>query len=63
MDLSTISAKLESGQYKDRFEFRSDLHLMINNAKTYNMAGSFVHEQALALESFFEKRKPLPQVS
>ncbi|EMD32531.1 hypothetical protein CERSUDRAFT_118583 [Gelatoporia subvermispora B] len=56
MDLSTISAKLESGQYKDRFEFRSDLHLMINNAKTYNMAGSFVHEQALALESFFEKQ-------
>ncbi|KAI9057062.1 hypothetical protein FKP32DRAFT_1598551 [Trametes sanguinea] len=55
MDLSTMSAKLESGQYKDRFAFEADFRLMINNAKTYNMPGSFAHNEALALESFFDK--------
>ncbi|PIL31521.1 hypothetical protein GSI_06223 [Ganoderma sinense ZZ0214-1] len=54
MDLSTINAKLEQGQYKDRFGFEADFRLMINNAKTYNVAGSFVHSETLALESFFE---------
>ncbi|KAI8981206.1 hypothetical protein BD414DRAFT_93257 [Trametes punicea] len=55
MDLSTMSAKLESGQYKDRFAFESDFRLMINNAKTYNVPGSFAHNESLALESFFDK--------
>ena len=54
MDLSTINAKLEQGQYKDRFGFEADFRLMINNAKTYNMAGSFVHGETVALETFFE---------
>ena len=55
MDLSTMSAKLEQGKYPDRFAFEADFKLMINNAKTYNMAGSFVHNEATALESFFNK--------
>ncbi|OCH90063.1 hypothetical protein OBBRIDRAFT_793679 [Obba rivulosa] len=55
MDLSTMGAKLESGQYKERLDFKADFHLMINNAKTYNVPGSFVHNDAIALESFFEK--------
>ncbi|TBU50053.1 hypothetical protein BD309DRAFT_996445 [Dichomitus squalens] len=54
MDLSTMGAKLEQGQYKDRFAFEADFRLMINNAKTYNVAGSFVHAEAVALESFFD---------
>ncbi|KAI0660528.1 hypothetical protein C8Q70DRAFT_976084 [Cubamyces menziesii] len=55
MDLSTMHAKLESGQYKDRFAFEADFRLMVNNAKTYNMPGSFAHNETLALESFFDK--------
>ncbi|KAI0375461.1 hypothetical protein BV20DRAFT_960622 [Pilatotrama ljubarskyi] len=55
MDLSTMSAKLASGQYKDRFAFEADFRLMINNAKTYNVPGSFAHNESLALESFFDK--------
>ncbi|KAI0639863.1 hypothetical protein C8Q77DRAFT_1083269 [Trametes polyzona] len=55
MDLSTMSAKLESGQYKDRSAFEADFRLMTNNAKTYNMPGSFAHNETLALESFFDK--------
>ncbi|KAH9858258.1 hypothetical protein C2E23DRAFT_892071 [Lenzites betulinus] len=55
MDLSTISAKLESGQYKDRFGLEADFRLMANNAKTYNMPGSFAHNETVALETFFDK--------
>ncbi|KAF8963874.1 hypothetical protein BDZ97DRAFT_1701052 [Flammula alnicola] len=56
MDLSTMGAKLEEGMYKDRFAFQADFRLMINNAKTYNLVGSFVHNEAIALETFFEKQ-------
>lgn len=55
IDLSTISAKLSAGLYKDRFGFESDFRLMIDNAKLYNMPGSFAHNEAIAMEMFFEK--------
>jgi transcription initiation factor TFIID subunit 2 len=57
MDLSSMSAKLEEGMYKDRFAFQADFKTMINNAKTYNMVGSFVHNEAISFETFFEKRQ------
>lgn len=56
MDLSTMGAKLEEGMYKDRFAFQADFRLMVNNSKTYNTAGSFVHNEAIALETTFEKQ-------
>lgn len=56
MDLCTMGAKLEDGMYKDRFAFQEDFRLMISNAKRYNTPGSFAHSQAIALETFFEKR-------
>ncbi|KAJ3797877.1 TATA-binding protein associated factor Taf2 [Lentinula aff. detonsa] len=56
MDLYTMGSKLESGMYKDRFEFQADFRLMIANAKQYNMPGSFVHNEAISLEIFFEKQ-------
>lgn len=56
MDLSTMGAKLEEGMYKDRFAFQADFRLMISNAKRYNTPGSFVHNEAIALEIFFEKQ-------
>lgn len=52
-----MSAKLEQGKYKDRFAFEADFRLMISNAKLYNVAGSYAHNEALALESFFDKRE------
>ncbi|KAI0830772.1 hypothetical protein BC628DRAFT_1355553 [Trametes gibbosa] len=55
MDLRTMTAKLESGQYKDRFGFEADFRLMANNAKTYNMPGSYAHNETVALETFFDK--------
>lgn len=56
MDLSTISAKLNSGLYKDRTGFEADFRLMINNSKTYNSPGTYVHGEAVVLEQFFDKR-------
>ena len=56
MDLCTMGAKLEDGMYKDRFGFQEDFRLIISNAKRYNTPGSFAHSQAIALETFFEKR-------
>ena len=55
MDISAMSAKLEAGMYKERFGFEADFHLMIRNAKTYNMPGTFAYNDTLALESVFDK--------
>ena len=54
-----MDAKLKQGQYKNRFEFEADFKLMINNAKTYNMQGSFAYNEAIALDSFFDKSELL----
>lgn len=54
-----MGSKLEQGMYKDRFDFQKDFRLMTANAKQYNMPGSFVHNEAISLEIFFEKRKEL----
>lgn len=56
MDLSTMSAKLESGKYKDRFAFEEDFRLIIVNCKVYNAPGSYAHSEAIALEEFFGKQ-------
>lgn len=56
MDLSTMGVKLEQGLYKDRVGFEADFRLMVNNARTYNAAGSFVYNTANDLEAWFDKR-------
>lgn len=52
-----MSAKVDAGMYKDRFAFEADFALMISNAKQYNVAGSYAHNEAIAMETLFEKRK------
>lgn len=56
MDLSTMGAKLEAGQYKDRSAFQNDFRLMIANAQQYNQEGSYVYNETVALEAFFNKQ-------
>ncbi|KAJ7292844.1 hypothetical protein C8J57DRAFT_1444279 [Mycena rebaudengoi] len=56
IDLGTISHKLEEGKYADRFAFQADFQLMMSNAKQYNPAGSYAHNEAIALETYFEKQ-------
>ena len=57
MDLSTMSAKLEEGMYKDRNAFEADFRLMIRNAKTYNMPNTYAYNESLTIESFFDRRE------
>ncbi len=47
MDMSTMNAKLESGQYKNHLAFEADFRLMTDNAKTYEMQRSFADNKAL----------------
>ncbi|KAI0692979.1 hypothetical protein BC835DRAFT_1276761 [Cytidiella melzeri] len=54
MDLSTMSAKLDQGMYKDRSAFEQDFRLLISNAKQYNMPKSAAYGDALELEKAFE---------
>jgi len=58
MDISAMNAKLEAGMYKERFGFEADFHLMILNANTYNIPGTFSYNETLALESVFDKSIP-----
>ncbi|KAI0348152.1 hypothetical protein BDW22DRAFT_1480005 [Trametopsis cervina] len=55
MDLSTMSAKLDRGKYKDRAAFEQDFRLLINNAKQYNMPKTVAYEDAMGLERAFDK--------
>ena len=58
MDLSTMGAKLEAGMYPDRFAFQADFGLMTDNAKQYNIVGSYAHNISDTLQSVFDKREP-----
>jgi transcription initiation factor TFIID subunit 2 len=57
MDLSTMGSKLDSGAYPNRDKFEADFRLMIANAKEYNGSGTYAFNEAVTLETFFEKRK------
>ncbi|EPY49397.1 RSC complex subunit Rsc4 [Schizosaccharomyces cryophilus OY26] len=46
----TMRNKARHNQYSSMGEFYDDLRLMVNNAKTYNLPGSFVYECALLVE-------------
>jgi len=58
-----MSAKLNSGLYKDRAGFEADFRLMVNNSKTYNSPGTYVHGEAVGLEQFFDKRQYLAHIA
>lgn len=56
MDLGTVKAKLEKGQYKHPKEFKHDVSLVWNNCMTYNVEGSDYHTMASGLKQIFEER-------
>lgn len=56
MDLSSVSNKLQSGQYKDRFQFKDDVDLIFQNAKTYTPdPKAWIHYEASRSESAFRQ--------
>lgn len=53
MDLSTISKKLEGGEYACSSEFVADVRLMLNNCFTFNAPDSQVAKMGRNLEKYF----------
>lgn len=54
MDLSTIKRKLDTGQYKDPWEYCDDVWLMFDNAWLYNRKTSRVYKYCTKLAEVFE---------
>lgn len=52
MDLSTIKRKLDTGQYKDPWEYVDDVWLMFDNAWIYNKKSSRVYKYCTKVSTF-----------
>ena len=53
MDMSSIKRKLETGGYKDPWEFVDDVWLMFENAWIYNRKTSRVYKYCTKVKHFF----------
>ena len=56
MDLSTVRAKLEDGQYTDRQQVAADIRLIPANAQLYNTEGSHIWASSEKILNYFNKR-------
>jgi E1A/CREB-binding protein len=62
MDLSTIKEKLDTGDYKNPWEFCDDMWLMFENAWLYNRKNSKVYKYCTKLsEAFVDEIDPVMQ--
>ncbi|WFD44718.1 hypothetical protein MPSI1_003388 [Malassezia psittaci] len=56
MDLNSVANKLQSGQYIDRFQFKEDVELIFQNAKTYTPdPKTWIYYEASRSESAFRQ--------
>ncbi|WFD03799.1 hypothetical protein MOBT1_002493 [Malassezia obtusa] len=56
MDLNSVANKLQSGQYKDRFQFKEDVELIFRNARTYTPdPKTWIHYEASRSEAAFRQ--------
>ncbi|CAE6403859.1 unnamed protein product [Rhizoctonia solani] len=53
--MSHMRKRAASGYYKTVSQYRDDWRLMFNNARTYNQEGSWVYEDAGAMQAVFEE--------
>ncbi len=56
MDLGTMQAKLNSGEYNSAKEFESDFNLIIKNCRKFNSGGGLVVVAADKLEKLFTEK-------
>lgn len=56
MDLGTMTAKLDSGEYESANAFKADFQLMIRNCTKFNPEGHPVHAAGKDLEKLFERK-------
>ena len=59
MDLRSVKEKVDEGSYRRWDGFERDMLLIFENAKTYNVEGSDVYEDAVELEKIF-RMQPKP---
>ena len=59
MDLRTVREKIDEGKYRRWDSFERDMLLVFANAQQFNMEGSQIYEDAVALEKVF-KAQPAP---
>ncbi|CAL1280153.1 unnamed protein product [Larinioides sclopetarius] len=55
IDLSTIKRKLDTGEYRDPWEYIDDVNLMFSNAWLYNRKTSRVYKHCTKLAEVFEQ--------
>ncbi|KFM75592.1 Bromodomain adjacent to zinc finger domain protein 2B, partial [Stegodyphus mimosarum] len=56
MDIATMRARLEAGQYKCREDFANDARLIFDNCETFNEDDSPVGQAGHSMRAFFETR-------
>lgn len=54
MDFTTIKHKMDNGSYTDFIGFCSDIYLVFDNCRTYNIEGSLIYSWAETLDAFFQ---------
>ncbi|KAI0300709.1 hypothetical protein B0F90DRAFT_1722600 [Multifurca ochricompacta] len=52
MDFGTMTDKVAKSKYKSLDEFADDFHLVISNAKTFNLPGTIYHTEAERIEAW-----------
>ncbi|XP_034536611.1 polybromo 1, like isoform X2 [Notolabrus celidotus] len=55
--LQQIRAKMKNGEYESVEQMDSDLHLMFENAKRYNMPNSSIYKRAFRLQQIMQAKK------
>ncbi|KAK4047865.1 ATP-dependent DNA helicase Snf21 [Microbotryomycetes sp. JL221] len=55
ISLKEIRRKIHNGQYPSPQAFEGDVHLMLQNAMTYNQVGSVVYEDARMMKETFDR--------
>eukprot|EP00908_Phaeocystis_cordata_P001340 Transcript_11421.p1 GENE.Transcript_11421~~Transcript_11421.p1 ORF type:complete len:334 (-),score=185.93 Transcript_11421:186-1187(-) len=56
MDLGTVMQRLESNEYDSVANLSEEINLVWNNAMTYNMDDSWIHQSARGLKAFADKK-------
>ena len=53
IDLKIIENRINQSYYSEASQFQNDMHLLVNNAFTYNIEGSQVYDDAKAMKVYF----------
>ncbi|KAK0548052.1 hypothetical protein OC846_004626 [Tilletia horrida] len=56
LDFGSIRKRVDEQQYKDVESFTADVHLVLQNAKTFNPPDSLYHTEAERLETWYEHK-------